>query len=290
MIDYRALTALAAVVRSGGFEPAAQELCITQSAVSQRIKGLENRLGQPVLVRQTPPIATNLGQKLISHLHMVQHLEKDLTLVNPQVDRVHARIAINADSIATWFPEAIGKITDEMDVDIVIADQDKGIELMRRGEVLACLCADGSAVNGARVDRLGIVRYRAYASPDFILRHKLLDTPETLYQTPCLQFNEDDTLQHQLLASMSQPAPMNPIRCPSSEGFLQMAANGCGFGMIPEMQAAIGIASGSLIDIAPNHAIDIPLYWHTWRSGGSAMKRLRASVIKSAHRWLEQDR
>ncbi|MDN3648587.1 LysR family transcriptional regulator ArgP [Reinekea marina] len=290
MMDYKALHALAAVVRCGGFEPAAKDLCVTQSAVSQRVKGLENRLGQPVLIRQTPPIATELGQKLISHLHRVEHLEKDLTLANPQVDRVHARIAINADSMATWFPEAIGKITDEMDVDIVIADQDKGIELMRRGEVLACLCSEDTAINGARVDRLGVVRYRAYASPDFLLRYKILDQPDKLHLAPCLQFNEDDKLQHQFLNMLGMPDPLNPIRCPSSEGFVQMAANGCGFGMIPEMQAAIGVASGSLIDLAPTSPIDIPLYWHTWRSGGSAMKRLRASVIKSAHRWLRQDR
>ncbi|WP_256061198.1 LysR family transcriptional regulator, partial [Klebsiella pneumoniae] len=34
-----------------GFERAAQKLCITQSAVSQRIKQLENMFGQPLLVR-----------------------------------------------------------------------------------------------------------------------------------------------------------------------------------------------------------------------------------------------
>ncbi|EIM4385493.1 LysR family transcriptional regulator, partial [Escherichia coli] len=38
--DYRTLQALDAVIRERGFERAAQKLCITQSAVSQRIKQL----------------------------------------------------------------------------------------------------------------------------------------------------------------------------------------------------------------------------------------------------------
>lgn len=45
--DYRTLQALDAVIRERGFERAAQKLCITQSAVSQRIKQLENMFGQP---------------------------------------------------------------------------------------------------------------------------------------------------------------------------------------------------------------------------------------------------
>lgn len=51
--DYRTLQALDAVIRERGFERAAQKLCITQSAVSQRIKQLENMFGQPLLVYRT---------------------------------------------------------------------------------------------------------------------------------------------------------------------------------------------------------------------------------------------
>lgn len=56
--DYRTLQALDAVIRERGFERAAQKLCITQSAVSQRIKQLENMFGQPLLVRTVPPRPT----------------------------------------------------------------------------------------------------------------------------------------------------------------------------------------------------------------------------------------
>lgn len=55
MLDYKLLEALVAVVDQGGFERAARHLGLTQSAVSQRIKLLEARLGQPVV---TWPVAS----------------------------------------------------------------------------------------------------------------------------------------------------------------------------------------------------------------------------------------
>ncbi|TCS43066.1 ArgP/LysG family DNA-binding transcriptional regulator [Reinekea marinisedimentorum] len=286
MLDYRALEALAAVVSQRGFEKAANILHVSQSAVSQRIKQLEAQLGQPVILRQTPPVATPLGLKLITHLQTVQHLEADLGLHNQATGRVHARIALSADAIATWFGEALGRITDEVDVDLILTDQDKGIELMRGGEVLATLCADGTPINGARVDRLGMMRYRAYANQDFLTRFNLINDFDNLHKAPALIFNEDDQLQHRFLALLNQPAPQNPIKCPSTEGFIQLAATGCGFGLMPEIQVNQSILYDRLIDIAPDHYLDVPLYWHSWRSSGEVMKRLRSSVIKTAHRWL----
>lgn len=61
MFDYKLLAALGAVVEQGGFERAAQLLGLSQSAVSQRIKLLETRVGQPVLVRSTPQRPPNWG-------------------------------------------------------------------------------------------------------------------------------------------------------------------------------------------------------------------------------------
>lgn len=101
--DYRALQALDAVIRERGFERAAQKLCITQSAVSQRIKQLENLFGQPLLVRTVPPRPTEEGQKLLGLLHQVELLEAewlgdDARNIEPPL----ISLAVNADSLATW--------------------------------------------------------------------------------------------------------------------------------------------------------------------------------------------
>ena len=61
MLDAKPLDALEAIVRAGSFELAAQWLCITPSAVSQRIRQLEEQLGQTVLVRSQPVRPTPAG-------------------------------------------------------------------------------------------------------------------------------------------------------------------------------------------------------------------------------------
>ena len=63
MFDYKLLSALAAVVEQAGFERAAQVLGLSQSAISQRIKLLEARVGQPVLVRGTPPYRAQMDRR-----------------------------------------------------------------------------------------------------------------------------------------------------------------------------------------------------------------------------------
>ena len=54
MLDYAALAALAAVIREGSFEKAAAALHVTPSAVSQRIRALEERVGCALVVRSQP--------------------------------------------------------------------------------------------------------------------------------------------------------------------------------------------------------------------------------------------
>ena len=58
MLDYAGLEALAAVVREGSFERAARKLHVTSSAVSQRVKQLEERVGQVLVHRGTPCTGT----------------------------------------------------------------------------------------------------------------------------------------------------------------------------------------------------------------------------------------
>ena len=78
MLDYKLLQALASVIENGGFERAGEALGLTQSAVSQRLKSLEVRLGQPLLTRHPELKATPAGQKLLTHYQQVQLLERDL--------------------------------------------------------------------------------------------------------------------------------------------------------------------------------------------------------------------
>ncbi|HEX9497612.1 MAG TPA: LysR family transcriptional regulator, partial [Mycobacterium sp.] len=55
----------AAVIERGSFDAAAERLHVTPSAVSQRIKALEQRVGQVLVVREKPCTATAAGVPLL---------------------------------------------------------------------------------------------------------------------------------------------------------------------------------------------------------------------------------
>lgn len=280
MIDYRLLEALSAVIETGGFERAAEQLHLTQSAVSQRIRQLENLQGQPVLIRTQPPVATDLGRRLNNHLQQVRLLEHDLT----QADQpLSIRLTANADSMATWLPKALSKAqsSHRFNFDLIVEDQDIGLKRMRDGEVMACICAQSQSVNGGRVQPLGVLRYRALASPDFMQRYALSDN-DALARAPCLIFNHDDRLQHRFLADQGLTGPRRVHRCPTSEGFVRMAQAGLGFGMMPELQVTDALELGQLVDIRPGYHLDVPLYWHYWQTESAALAELRRAVTQHA--------
>ena len=289
MFDYKLLSALAAVVEQAGFERAAQVLGLSPSAISQRIKLLEARIGQPVLVRATPPSPTEIGRRLLNHVQQVRLLERDLQSAVPALDEdglpERLRIALNADSLATWWAPAVGDFCAEQHLllDLVVEDQTVGLKRMRAGEVAACLCASERPVAGARSVLLGAMRYRALASPAFIARHFPQGVSAAqLSKTPALVFGPDDFLQHRYLAALGVDGGFEHHLCPSSEGFIRLTEAGLGWGLVPELQVREQLESGTLVELLPDKPIDVPLYWHHWRNGGELLRQLTEHLSRSA--------
>jgi LysR family transcriptional regulator, chromosome initiation inhibitor len=289
MIDYRLLQALAAVTEHGGFEKAAATLHLTQSAISRRIKQLESVLGQPVLMRGSPPVPTATGQLLLNHLQQVRQMETALGLSDDPQDLL-VRLATNADSLATWLPEAL-VLPEQQAVrfDLVVEDQSVGLKRMKQGDVMACICASPQPVNGGAVMALGALRYRAVASPAFIQRYQLHQQfQQRITAAPCLVFNQDDQLQHQYLQHIAQTAPQRVHLCPSSEGFLKATLAGLGYGLLPELQIQSQLESGALVNLTPGYFLDTELYWHHWQSESPLLFQLRQNILQVARRCLYQ--
>ncbi|AHL74622.1 LysR family transcriptional regulator [Stutzerimonas stutzeri] len=293
MFDYKLLLALAAVVEQAGFDRAAQALGLSQSAVSQRIKLLEARLGQPVLLRASPPQPTEIGRRLLNHVQQVRLLERDLQGQVPALAEgrlpERLRIALNADSLSTWWADAVAPFCTAHGVvlDHVLEDQDVGLKRMRAGEVAACVCAVDRPLAGARSQFLGAMRYRAVASPAFVARH-LGDgaSADALLRAPAIVFGPDDQLQHRYLASLGLTGAFSHHLCPSSEGFVRLLTSDLGWGMVPELQVRGELASGVLVDVFRGMPIDVPLYWHHWRNGGALLAELTQQLTRSVRQWL----
>ena len=287
MVDYKLLMALAAVIEHAGFERAASNLGLSQSAVSQRIKLLEARLGTAVLVRSAPPQPTAAGQRLLNHVQQVRLLERDLQADLPQMadaaGRTRLRVALNADSLATWWAAAVSAWCERESVllDLQVEDQDVGLRRMRSGEVAACLCAAEQPVAGARSLLLGQMPYLAVASPAFVARHFPQGVAAAdVARIPAVVFGPDDRLQHRFVQQLGVTGEFDYHLCPSSEGFVRMLEAGVGWGMVPALQVTEELETGRLLQLLPGQTLEVPLYWHYWRSGGQLLAGLTDELVR----------
>lgn len=298
MLDYRLLEALAAVVEEGGFERAARRLNITQSAVSQRIRQLEGEFGQPVLARTQPPEPTPAGLRLLRHVRRVGQLEADLgRAFEGREGTAHWRtlaVGVNADSLATWFVEAVLPLAtqDRIALDVKVDDQERTHELLRTGEVVGCVSTRENAMRGCRVAFLGAMRYHCVCTPHFA-SHWFPSGLDAVAagQAPAVVFNRHDTVHDRFLADRLGESPPQAPRhhCPDSLRFVDFVLRGAGYGMVPHLQAREPLAQGRLLDLSPDRAMQVRLYWHCWNIQSPLLTRLARALRQAALRELEQD-
>jgi LysR family transcriptional regulator, chromosome initiation inhibitor len=298
MLDYAGLEALAAVVREGSFERAARKLHVTPSAVSQRIKLLEERVGQVLVLRGQPCSGTEAGRRLCLHVEQVALLENDLRRKNPelvpegQTALPTLKLAVNADSLSTWFMDAMSAFTRDGNelLDISIDDWDHTAKRIREGEVLAAVTATSSAIPGCNTWPLGRMRYVAAASPDFIRRY-LKDgiTPEAMARTPMMSYGRKDSLQDQWLQRLGAEGRRSTPRhfLPSNQGYTRACELGMGWGMHPPLMIGAQLAEGSMVELLPGNDLDIPMYWAHARNAQASLQRLTDCVIQAAAACLD---
>jgi LysR family transcriptional regulator (chromosome initiation inhibitor) len=293
MLDYALLAALAAVIRTGSFERAAQQLHVTPSAVSQRVKLLEERLGTILVVRGVPCTGTPAGQRLCQHVEQVSLLESELRHELPGIQHagppVTVRIAVNADSLATWFVTAMAETQDCL-FDLVLDDQEHSADWLRRGEVLAAVTASAKPVQGCDSTPLGALRYIATASPAFVRRYlpEGLDDA-SLARAPRLTFNSKDRLQMQWTRQAFGTEIASPTHwLPSSQAFIDAALAGLGWGMNPERLIAGHLRDGRLVALVPDQPLDVPLFWQRSRIASSTLADITRAVLSTARAMLQQ--
>ncbi|WED22224.1 LysR family transcriptional regulator ArgP [Vibrio sp. JC009] len=295
-LDYRWIEALDEVINRGSFEKAAEVLCITQSAVSQRIKQLEKWLAQPVLVREQPPRATGAGQKLLGLYRRVRLLEQDL-LPELSSDALESAlsvsIATNADSLATWFIPSLSSLllTNRIELNLVVEDEGRTLEKLRSGEVVGAISREVQPMQGCEADYLGRVDYLCVASPEFKQRYFSEGvTPESLVQAPAVVFDQYDYM-HGNFIQQHFGLPMTSVMkhtVRSSEAFVKLAVAGIAYSLIPEPQIKDELRDGRLVNLTPKLSVPQKMYWHHWQLESGVLKELSDSIVSYARSHLPQ--
>jgi len=185
------LTAFVSVAREGSFTRAAAQLGVSQSALSQTIRGLEERLGLRLLTRTTRRVApTDAGERLLAAIGpRLDGIEDDLAALSDLRDKPaghirittseHAASAILLPRLAALLPSypdiKVEINTDYRMIDIVEHRFDAGVRL---GEHLQ---KDMIAVRVSPDVRMAVV-----GSPSYFARHPVPDKPQDLTSHDCI--------------------------------------------------------------------------------------------------------
>ena len=294
MFDYKLLTALEAVVKAGSFDKAAALLCITPSAVSQRIRQLEERTGQLLLIRSLPVRATAAGHRLLRHVRQVALLEEDLQQElqgEAEGGLTPLPVGVNADSLGTWLLPAVAGVVwrERFVLQAIVDDEAHTHDLLRSGEVVGCVTSHPQPPTGCISQPLGQMRYRFYATPDFVRNH-LPDglTREAVLATPGIAFNRKDSLHFgQMEARFGLRLGDYPyLTMPSTHALFEAVKAGLGYGLSPELQVGEALASGEVIDLLPDDPPSVSLYWHGWALQSPRLARFTATLVAEARQCL----
>ncbi len=302
MLDYKLLEALAQVVEQGGFEKAARTLHLTQSAVSQRVRQLEEQSGLILLARTSPPKPTAAGMRMLKHYRQVRLLEDDLSDVFApsgqssagEMPGVSLPIGVNGDSLSTWFFQAVEPFLeqDRALLDLRIEDQELTHRLLRDGEVVGCVSTLDKPIQGCSLAYLGRMDYRLVCAPGFARQWFASGVAqEGVRLAPSVAFDRVDNLNflyyQQKFGCVPPDIPVHYIPWP--EQFNEFILAGRAYGMMPDQHTETLLAAGRLVNPDPELVVAVHLYWHSWNIASELLQHFSRVLLAGAHRLLRRD-
>ncbi|MCT9820859.1 LysR family transcriptional regulator ArgP [Microbacterium sp. W1N] len=295
---------LAAVVDEGSLEAASHRLHITASAVSQRLRALEQAVGRVLLVRSKPVRPTDAALPILRYARQLALLEHDALdglgigvggaegadAAAAAATRVSVPLAVNADSLATWFLAPLARAARRHPVvfDLHRDDQDFTAGLLESGTVMGAVTSRADAVAGCRASPLGVLRYEAVATPEVMATWFAGGVdPAALAAAPLIDFDRRDDLQTRWLrAQGADPAAPPRHRVPASHDFAAAVEAGLGWALLPRLQSAAALASGALVPLG-GAPVDVALYWQQWNLRSPLLDAVADEIIAEGRRVLE---
>ncbi|MDH2431392.1 LysR family transcriptional regulator [Pokkaliibacter sp. MBI-7] len=264
------LVVFVTVAREGSFTRAAAHLGVSPSAVSQTMRGLEERLGVRLLTRTTRSVTrTEAGEQLLSEIApLLDQIEAHLSAVSELRRRPSGTVRITADEFAArhvlWpkllpilesYPEVtVELMTDYGLTDIVAERFDAGVRL---GGIID---ADMVAVPIGPDMRMVTV-----AAPAYLARYGVPEQPEELMAHRCINLRlpthgglypwEFGSGENEFRVRVSGPLIMNSVL-----QILEACLAGVGLAQLPDAQVQPYLDSGALTEVLAPWSDSFPGY------------------------------
>ncbi len=265
--------AFLAVAKHLNFRAAADELALTQSAVSRQIQALEDEVGVPLFLRHTRAVElTSAGAQLHRAVGpAIERMDAAVRLVRQTAGRRSVAITTWASFASMWLIPRLEEFQrDHPGIDIRIDASDAQLDLDTSDVDLALrYSVPGPATQGGM--RLFGEQLAVVASPWLLKGKPELRTPADVAQFTLIEASDAHRSAHLEWLSWRRWLDIHGVDKLQPERWLyfnyahqiaQAALSGQGLALSRMPLIADALAAGDLLEVLPQHRIDTPLaYW-----------------------------
>jgi LysR family glycine cleavage system transcriptional activator len=267
------LRAFVAVARHLNFRAAANDLSLTQSAVSRQIQSLEDEVGVPLFLRHTRAVElTGAGAQMLRAVTpSLERIDNAVRMVRQSVGRKSVSISTWASFASLWLIPRLEAFQQEHpDIDIRIDASDTAVDMDTSDVDLALRYSVPTRVP-AQAQRLFGEQLTPVASPWLLKSSAPLRTPKDLARFALLEAGDAyRTAQLELLSwqrwlevqGLHRFEPKRWMYFNYAHQIAQAALTGQGIALARMPLIADSLASGDLVEVLPGNRLESPLaYW-----------------------------
>ena len=267
------LRALEAVARHLNFRAAAEELSLTQSAVSRQVQSLEDEVGVPLFLRHTRAVElTSAGAQLLrAVLPSLERIDSAVHQVRRSSGRKSVAISTWASFASMWLIPRLEAFQAEYpDIDIRLDATDTTVDLETSDADIALRYTRPQSAPAGAVRLFG-EQLTPVASPWLLKSTKPLKKGADLAQFALIEAS--DTHRHQnlewltwrrwLIANgLPKLEPKRWMYFNYAHQIAQAALTGQGLALARMPLVADSLANGDLVEVLPGHRLDTPMAYY----------------------------
>jgi LysR family glycine cleavage system transcriptional activator len=262
-----------AVARHLNFRAAAEELSLTQSAVSRQIQALEDEVGVALLLRHTRAVdLTSAGSQLMRTAQStLEQLDGTVRLIRRTAGRKSVAVTTWASFASMWLISRLEAFqTEYPDIDIRIDATDTNVDLETADVDLALRYAKPQMAPRGAIRLFG-EQLTVVASPWLLKTGKSLTRAEDLANFALIEAGDAHRAVHLEWLSwhrwfdnhgVRKLEPKRWMYFNYAQQIVQAALTGQGVALARMPLVADSLANGDLIEVLPHLRMDSPMaYW-----------------------------
>ncbi|MFS2222206.1 DNA-binding transcriptional regulator YafC [Pantoea sp. B65] len=279
------LTIFVAVVESGSFSRAAEQLAMANSAVSRAVKKLENKLGVALLTRTTRQV--KLTQEGETYFRRVQKLLQEMAsaenelIESRKVPSGLLRIDAATPVVLHLLMPMIKPFRERYpEITLSLVSSENFINLIER-KVDVAIRIGNLSDSSLRARPLFISYRKIVASPAWLAQNGTPNSVDDLRQHHCLAFVDAPRLNRWPLAQQDgQLFDITPATSSNSgETIKQLCLSGNGIACLSEYMVDKEIADGSLVELLADQLLPVEMPLNAvYYSDGAVNMRMRAFI------------